>query len=205
MPDGQGGPRRSPEQTREQILDSATRFLSERPFRDLTVDRLMAGTAVGRGSFYVHFRSLHELAEVLLASIREEVEDTTHAPVIGLRLPAVIDIGIRQIIGVWERHGSVIKAISDAAGLDDRLDAMYRHGFVQRAIDLAQGMIEAAQHDGLVDSAIHAEQTATLLILANEAYLQDHIAGHPDADPEAAHRLLRMMWERTLFGQDITS
>ena len=53
--------RRSPESAEREILDAAESFLRERPFRDLTVDEVMARTTLSRPSFYVYFRDRHHL------------------------------------------------------------------------------------------------------------------------------------------------
>lgn len=203
MSDGQSGPRRSPADTRQEILDSARRFLSERPFRDLTVDRLMEGTAVGRSSFYVHFRDLNELASVLLVSIHTAVDDTTRSVIETESIRTLIDEGIPAIIGVWLRHGRVLRAITDASTFDPELHDLYRGRLLQAGIDMARAAIEIGQRDGLVDPAINAAGAATMLVLTNEALLRDRIPRGSDADAGNIHRLLRILWERTLFGSDM--
>ena len=61
--------RRTPESAEREILDAAESFLRERPFRDLTVDEVMARTTLSRPSFYVYFRDRHHLAVRLVEGI----------------------------------------------------------------------------------------------------------------------------------------
>ncbi len=63
--------RRTPESAEREILDAAESFLRERPFRDLTVDEVMARTTLSRPSFYVYFRDRHHLAVRLVEGIGE--------------------------------------------------------------------------------------------------------------------------------------
>src|ERR1043165_257912 len=67
--------RRSPESAEREILAAAEAFLRERPFRDLTVDEVMARTTLSRPSFYVYFRDRHPLAVRLVEGIGAELFD----------------------------------------------------------------------------------------------------------------------------------
>ena len=49
------------ERTRAEILNSALEFIWSHPFRDLTVDSLMASTGLSRSAFYPYFKDLHEV------------------------------------------------------------------------------------------------------------------------------------------------
>ena len=80
--------RRSPESAEREILDAAEAFLRERPFRDLTVDEVMARTTLSRPSFYVYFRDRHQLAVRLVEGIGEELYDKRAPVARGRRRPA---------------------------------------------------------------------------------------------------------------------
>src|SRR5919201_485119 len=53
--------RRRREESEREILEAAERLLRERPFRDLTVDDLMASAGQSRTAFYRHFSDRQEL------------------------------------------------------------------------------------------------------------------------------------------------
>ena len=61
------------ERTRAAILDAALEFLWSHPFRDMTVNSLMAPTSLSRSAFYQYFNDLHDLMENLLSMLNEEV------------------------------------------------------------------------------------------------------------------------------------
>src|SRR5256885_1553381 len=69
---GDGGTRRrrrSPAEAEREILESAERFLRERPLRELTIDEVMAGTGLSRPAFYVYFRDRPDLGLRLIGEI----------------------------------------------------------------------------------------------------------------------------------------
>jgi len=61
------------ERTRAAILDAALAFLWGRPFREMTVTRLMESTGVSRSAFYQYFSDLHELMQALQDMLQSEI------------------------------------------------------------------------------------------------------------------------------------
>src|ERR1700761_3244173 len=61
------------EQTRQEILAAADRLLRERPYRELTVDLVMAQTGATRTAFYRHFDDVPDLVLRLLGSVGREL------------------------------------------------------------------------------------------------------------------------------------
>jgi len=61
------------EDARRLIQESAKRFLGEQPFRELTVETLMANTELSRPAFYQYFTDVHDLILSLLTEIEAEM------------------------------------------------------------------------------------------------------------------------------------
>src|SRR5437763_13998692 len=61
------------EQTRREILAAADRLLRERPYRELSVDLVMAQTDLTRTAFYRHFDDVPGLVLHLLEDVGREV------------------------------------------------------------------------------------------------------------------------------------
>jgi AcrR family transcriptional regulator len=61
------------DRTRAAILNAALDFLWSRPFREMSVTLLMASTGVSRSAFYQYFNDLHEVMEILLTTLQEEI------------------------------------------------------------------------------------------------------------------------------------
>src|SRR3954452_17320769 len=58
-------------EARERILAAAERLLRERPYRELSVDQVMAEAGLSRTVFYRHFAALAELVLSRLKAIGE--------------------------------------------------------------------------------------------------------------------------------------
>lgn len=186
------------ERTRQEILDAAGRFLWEQPFRELTVAKLMAGTTVGRSSFYVYFADLYQLAAELLTDIDRELSVATQdlrAPDLS---PEVIRQDVRQFVDVWARHGPVLRAISEAAAHDESLERMYRSRFLQGWIDRANELVIAAREAGVLQSGLPAAELARLIIMMAEGYLCDSLGRRPQADLQVITDVLALCGERIL-------
>ena len=63
------------ERTRAAILNAALDFLWSHPFRDMTVNAVMASAGASRTAFYLYFGDLHTVMESLLDRVQEEIFD----------------------------------------------------------------------------------------------------------------------------------
>ena len=70
--------RRTREEAKALIQEAAKRFLWDRPFRELTVEKLMAETVLSRPSFYQYFTDVHDLILTLLGEIEVEMHRLAH-------------------------------------------------------------------------------------------------------------------------------
>ena len=61
------------EEARQQIRDAAVEFLRSHPFRDMSVDAVMAETQLARTAFYRHFDDVTELIEQLQEEVGGEL------------------------------------------------------------------------------------------------------------------------------------
>src|SRR5512132_4625601 len=67
--------RRRREDSEQEILEAAERLLRARPFRELTVDDLMAATSQSRTAFYRHFTDRQDLLVHLIGELNKELWD----------------------------------------------------------------------------------------------------------------------------------
>ena len=146
--------RRSPESAEREILDAAESFLRERPFRDLTVDEVMARTTLSRPSFYVYFRDRHHLAVRLVEGIGEALFEMSNRWLEGDRRPARgrPRVAARASPTVYDEHGLVLHAIADAAGHDPEVERIY-YGLIERFVAATTTRIEADLAAGRVAGA----------------------------------------------------
>src|SRR4029453_11932295 len=67
--------RRRRQDSEQEILEAAEQLLRERPFRELTVDDLMAATSQSRTAFYRHFTDRQDLLGHLVGELNKELGD----------------------------------------------------------------------------------------------------------------------------------
>ena len=200
--------RRRPEEAERAILAAARSFLSEHPFREMKVEDVMARTGLSRPAFYAYFGDRYELVTRLLEGIggllfavdrRWLVGD----PGLGRRESAAV---LREALGggaeTFERYGPVLRAISDAASYDGRVEEVYRGGLIERLILAVEARISRDVEAGISPAELDPRETARALVFMTERYLIDAY-GTPRADStDAVVRTLQKVWISTLYGPE---
>ena len=154
--------RHTPDEARREILDSAARFLRKRHFRDLTVGEVMAGTTLSRPAFYQYFTDVHDLIVSLLREIEDVMHETASPWIRGEGKPiAALRESNRGVVETCVEHGPIIRAIVEAAPLDERLEQAWT-SFMDRWDDAVEARIVAQQRDGLMPP-LDARQIANAL------------------------------------------
>lgn len=181
-----------------QILDAAEKLLRERPYRDLTVDEVMAAAGQSRTAFYRHFRDRQDLVIRLLNDLGAELYQLAAAWLVGTGDPRVEGRQATALfVEAWAQHGPLLRAISEAASHDEEVEAAYR-ALVQVFIDASAGRLErdAASYD-----VGHADirETAIALCWMSERYLSVTFATPGSGDPAVATEVLHAIWMRAAY------
>jgi AcrR family transcriptional regulator len=192
-------PRHKPEEARCLITEQATRFLQERPYRDLTVAGLMAGTPLSWFAFYQYFDDLPHLIRVLLQEVEAAMlrkanpwirGEGEHVAALRKALGGVVRTGVT--------HGPVLRAVADAAPNDVRLEAAWNE-FMGRWDDAVETRILAQQEAGLI-APCDARATAFALNRLDASVLVEQFGTHPQPDPEKILDVLHRIWVGALYG-----
>src|SRR5437764_11250528 len=122
-PTNRAGIRQSRKQSRDRIVAAATELVREQPYGELSVDEVMRGAGIGRTIFYRHF---DDLADLLMRAGREAIDDLYEAQraLAEARLgdgPEVVRRVIEAAVAVYQRHGPLLRAISEAAAGDEQV------------------------------------------------------------------------------------
>jgi AcrR family transcriptional regulator len=186
------------EQTRHEVLRAAERFLRRRPFRELSVEVVMADTGLTRTAFYRHFDDITDLVLRLLADLGEEVEAVAlrWSQRAGDGYPVAAQEAIGSIVEFFAAHGPLVRAVSEAAAGDMRIELAYRQSLAG-LIDLTALAIERLSDERGLEVP-DARSMALALNLMNEAFLLHEFGTEPTGDPELARATLETVWLRVL-------
>jgi len=189
------------ERTRAEILNSALDFIWSHPFRDLTVNSLMAPTSVSRSAFYQHFGDLHEVMEALLDMLREEIFNGTGLWFTGVGDPiTLLNESLASLVDITYQRGPILRATDDAAATDTQLEKVWIQ-FFKQFDDAVTARIEADQEQGLIPQ-FDASPVAIALNRLN-AYTIIQAFGHgPARKPEPVCEALARVWISTLYGSE---
>ena len=189
------------ERTRADILNSALDFIWSHPFRDMKVSLLMASTGVSRSAFYQYFNDLHEVMEILLDTVREEIQSATGAWFTGVGDPVVLlNESLDGLVDVCYHRGPILRAIADAAPTDKRLEKDWAQFFAEFN-DAVSTRIEADQEQGLIPD-FTARPVAIALNHLDAYTLIDAFGRRPRSKQEPVREALARIWISTLYGSE---
>ena len=200
--------RRKPEEAERTILAAGRAFLEERPFREMTVEGVMVRTGLSRPAFYAYFKDRYDLVTRLLEGVGGllfalDWRWLSGTPKGNDPRKVLVD-ALRAGSRTFVEYGPVLRAISDAAGYDARVEEVYRGGLIERLIAAVAARIRRDIEAGATPAGVDPGQTARALVLMTERYLLDTF-GRPERHPsrleaEAVFGTLAEVWVRTLYG-----
>jgi len=200
-------PRRSKRadgEARDALLAAAERLLDERRLADLTVADVLTEAGVSRASFYFYFASKHDLVIALAEQIIGEVEQaaTPWLERSDLEPEPALRAAMRGLLGVWEGHGAVLRAIAESWHASPELGDLWG-GFVGRFVAQAREQVQRERAAGLApQDGPDAAALAAALIWMNERalYLWSTGAEPALADADAVVDTLAAIWMGAVYG-----
>jgi AcrR family transcriptional regulator len=192
-------PRHDPRETEREILEAAEELLRERPFREVTVERVMMRTGLKRPAFYAHFRDRYDLMLRIVAHIGGELFEMADRWLKGDDPERDIRVALEGIATVYVTHGPVLRALADAAPTDERVESAYRT-LVQTFVEASAERIRAEQRAGRTARDLDAEETARALTWLCERYLSEAFGRPPQEEVARAVDVLDRIWLATLYG-----
>ncbi len=189
------------ERTRAMILNAALDFIWSHPFRDMTVNSVMASTDVGRSAFYQYFDDLHQLMEALLAMLQEEILKAATPWLTESGDPvALIKGSVAGLVAVCYERGPFLRAITDAAGTDRRLEKAWAD-FLGGFDDAGTALIESEQAQGLI-ADFDARPVAIALNRLNASTIIEAFGRRPRSEPGPVRDALTRIWVSSLYGSE---
>jgi len=189
------------ERTRAAILNSALDFIWTHPFRDMTVNSIMASAGGSRSAFYQYFRDLHGLMETILIMLQDEIFNAAEPWVTGTGDPvALVNEALYGLVQIAYERGPIYRAFTDAAATDSHSEKAWLQ-FLNGFDDAATARIEADQEQGLIRS-FEAYPVAIALNRLDTYTLIEAFGQHPRREPEPVRKALSQIWVSTLYGSE---
>ena len=189
------------ERTRAAILNSALDFVWTHPFRDMTVNSLMAPTGVSRSTFYQYFKDLHEVMAALLDILGADIFEAAQPWIVGVGDPvALLHETLAGVVRVCYTRGPLVRAIADAATFDERFEKAWNQflgGFDNASCD----RIEADQKQGLIPD-FDARAVAIALTRLDAYTMIEAFGQHPRKQPELVVDTLSRIRIATFYGSE---
>jgi TetR/AcrR family transcriptional regulator, ethionamide resistance regulator len=180
------------------ILDATEALLADREFRDLTVEDVMASTALTRTSFYRYFPDLEAVLLHLLSELGDELRRTADN---WLQDPSTgLEAGV-EFVTLYKEHGRLLLAFEQAAGAGTEIDAAWR-SVIEAFTDSYTQFVTELCRQGLSTIA-QPQQTARALVGMTERYLLETYGRGPAVDVGVAAATLAEIWQRTLFSSGV--
>lgn len=192
--------RHEPQEARRSILDSAIQFLQERHLRDLTIGEIMKRTALSRPAFYWYFTDIQDVMIALLDEIEAIMHQTASPWLSGEGEPiAALRKSNKAIVMASIEHGPIIRAIVEAAPLEERLEQAWS-SFMDRWDDAVEARILTHQEIGLIP-ALDARRIANALNSLDVNLVITAFGRYPQDDPEEVLETMHRVWSSTLYGR----
>ncbi len=167
----------------------------------MTVNSLMASAGLSRSAFYQYFQDLHELMEVLLDTLRDELVAVTGPWFEGVGDPVVLlSESLDGLVDVCYQRGPILRAIDDASATDKRLEKAWAQ-FFGEFNDAVSTRIEADQGQGLI-SEFAARPVAIALNHLDAYTLIEAFGRRPRRKREPVREALGRIWISTLYGSE---
>ena len=180
-------------------MKAALEYLWTRPFREMTVRSLMAEMPLSRPAFYQYFPDVHALMETLLESLRDEILGVAQPWLFGTGDPVVLlRDTMKGLVKVSYRRGPVLRAASDAATSDSRMESAWT-GFLHDFDDVVANRIAADQAQELIPT-FDARSMAVALNRLDAYTFIDAFGTRPRRNPEPVLEAITRVWMSSLYG-----
>lgn len=189
-------------ESRARIVVAATELVREHSYPELSVGQVMQSAGIERTLFYRHF---DDLGDLLMHAGRESIEGLFSAQIdLGESRdgsgthPEALRPAIERVVDFYERHGPLLRALSEAAAGDERV-ASGQRALRDRFDELtATSLGVLPQFSSLEPHEVR--EIARSLNLLNNAYLLDAFGREPRVSAETAVQTLTTIWTGVIFG-----
>ena len=187
-------------QIEARVLEATEALLEEgAAYSELNIERIATRAGISRTAFYFYFHDKREL----LMRLTEEVAELLYAEGDAWWRgegdgPAELDSALRQVIALYREHGVLLRAVVEAAAVDDAVAGFWR-ALVGRFVEASRRRIEAEQAAGRIGPMPAEEVAFSLSWMTERACYQRLVQGADLADARFTAGLVRI-WTGALYG-----
>ena len=154
----------------------------------------MAQVGLTRTAFYRHFEDTTDLVLRLLQELMIKLYPVAKRwrATAGERYPDAAREGLAAIVDFFVADGPLLRAIVDAAVIDDRIEVAYR-GVTETFTELTAQALERLVADGRLE-ALDCRAVASALNHMNHAYLLAEFGREPFGDRDVVLATVERIW-----------
>ena len=181
--------------THERLLDAAVQVFLERGYADATIDDIVAAAAVGRATFYLHFKSKPEVMRDIIQA-REDQNEELIQELDADQCPtrASLETWLKRFVGHWADNGDRFLVGLQALASEPELSNQLEAGFQLTSNILSNWMVV---HRGL--PAEEAALRAELLVGALQRACRALVTQPDHFDVDLVTRVVADIWATNLL------
>ncbi|MDH6676944.1 AcrR family transcriptional regulator [Rhodococcus sp. LBL1] len=192
------------EERRAAILDAIERLLEDRSLDEISISDISRAAGVTRSAFYFYFDNKAKAVAALSRTVLGEMQEAARAYLERVGSPREMIEGlIADVIGTWERHPNLYRALRDARDSDPTVREMWDQdwfGFV----DPVASVIDAEREAGRAADGPDSRALAVVLLDMNDRAVESLSRGGPRAlDPGTVREALVAVWLNTIYGSKL--
>ncbi len=188
-------------QIEARVLEATEALLAEGvSYSELSVERIATRAGISRTAFYFYFHDKREL----LMRLTEDVAELLYAEADAWWSgegdgPTELAAALRQVIALYRDHGVLLRAVVEAAAVDDAVAGFWR-ALVGRFVEASRRRIEAEQAAGRI-APMPADDVAFSLSWMTERTCYQRLVQGGDLDDDAFAAGLVRVWTGALYGR----
>lgn len=182
--------------TRDEVLRAAIEVFGRQGYANATIMDIANEANIASGTVYQYFSDKADIFRHLLEDLEEELHRETRMPAEGGRL--VVGESVVKFLDVYRAHEALFRAWWEVLEPPTEFTAAWV-GFHQRSVKELVSVIRDGQRRGIIDSDVHAEVTAHIIVSMFErsAYLRIVFGWDDDlADEEIAQAMDELLHGR---------
>ncbi len=181
-------------QTRENLLDAASRIFVEQGFQKTTITQIIKQADTGYGTAYVHFKNKDDILIALMEDVMNkfyEIAELPFRPSSTDEALQMIQKQVRMFLEMAKKEHRMLSVVEEAIGQSDAVHHKWseiRERFIHRIAE----DIRFSQQSGIAYKDVDAEMVSRGWFYSNEMYLWEIVRYNPDSIETIVHNLSTM-------------